>query len=91
MEIVARDTRVSAFLAENAYVVEGVRPLSGDSVIVTIQFEEPAPKDGWPQLDACEVGGAEGPATGLDFQVDLSAHRVVAMSPRWGSVSCLDV
>ena len=90
MEIVLRDARVSEFLAQNAYVVEGVTPLSGDEVVVSIQFEEPAPTEGWPQLDACEVGGAEGPATGLDFQVNLASTTVVAMSPRWGNVSCLD-
>jgi hypothetical protein len=91
MEIVVDDARVSDFLSQNAYVVEGVTPLAGDMVVVSIRFEEPAPTEGWPQLDACEVGGAEGPATGLDFEVDLASEAVVAMSPRWGHVSCLDI
>lgn len=90
MEIVLADTRVSDFLEANPYVVEGVTPLAGNEVVVSIQFEDPTQTEGWPPMSACEVGGAEGPATGVDFQVDIAAGTVVAMSPRWGSVSCLD-
>lgn len=89
MEIVKRDARVGDFLEANPYVVEGVTPLADNMVVVVIQFQEP-PAEGWPPMDACEVGGTEGPPTGVDFQVDLAAGSVVAMSPRWGSISCLE-
>ena len=89
MEVVLADERVSDFLAAHEYTVEGVTPLAGNDVLVTVTFVEPRPTAGWPEIDACELGGTEGPATGLDFQVDLERGQVVALSPRWGSVSCL--
>lgn len=56
---------------------------------VWIQFREPVPDEGWPQLDACEIDGSQNPATGLDFQVEFESQTVVALSPRWGDASCL--
>lgn len=76
-------------MAANAHVVDGVTPTSDEVVIVSIQFEDPGSIDAWPLTEACEVGGAEGPATGLDVQVSMNRQTIVAMSPRWGAVSCL--
>jgi hypothetical protein len=89
VDIVRDDPRVSALLAANEYIVDGAFPRSDGLMGVSIEFAEPAPTDGWPELTACDIGGAVGPATGLDFLVDLTTRRVVAMSPGWGDVNCL--
>jgi hypothetical protein len=80
---------MSDLLAENAYTIDRVFPGPDGLLGLSIEFDEPATTDGWPELSACDIGGATGPATGLDFLVDLSAGTVVALSPAWGDVSCL--
>jgi len=45
--------------------------------------------DAWPPGEACDIGGAAGPMTGIVWQVDLEEQRVLAVSPRWGDVDCL--
>ena len=90
-EIIRADPRVADLHAENPYEVVGIFPKKDNRVGVTIEFEELVPPGGWPPGDACEIGGTEGrPATGLDFVVDLRERRVIALSPRWGSISCME-
>ena len=87
MQIVLADPRFDEFLADNPFHVIGVVPLAPDRVGISIEFDDPPAPGSWPPMDACEPIGSEGPATGLDFEVDLAAQRF-GVSPRWGDVSC---
>jgi hypothetical protein len=87
MEVVRSDQTWAHFLASNDWVITQVAPRGGPQVLVTIEFD--GRPSGFPPMTSCEPGGAEGPPTGMDFLVDLETREILALSPRWGSISCL--
>jgi len=82
------DERFADLLSSTAYETDRVVPALGAGEALVYISVDP---DGaaWPEIDACDIGGAEGPATGVVWLVDLAEQTILAVSPRWGTVDCL--
>lgn len=87
--IALEDPRFGDLLATSASTTDRVVPAperEGD-VLVYVSIADGG--EAWPSIDTCEIGGSDGPATGVVWQVDLAAGEIVAVSLRWGSADCL--
>lgn len=81
------DRRFDALLESPFEVVRVLPdPTRPENLFVEISVEREAT---WPELVVCEIGGADGPATGVMWLVDVEEREVAAVSPVWGDVSCL--
>lgn len=83
------DPRFRDLLASAVHVTDRVLPAPTAVGHVLVYVSVSGDDANWPAMDACEIDGSDGPATGIVWQVDLAASEVVAVSPRWDSVDCL--
>lgn len=89
LDLAVSDERLIDLLATHPYQLDVVRP-AGPLQDVYISFDEPIASSDWP-LDFCDAAAATGPIDGIHWRVDVSAQVIEAVSPRWGSFTCLSV
>lgn len=87
--IALADPRFRELFASSRHVTDRVVPAPGRHGDILVYTSISGDNARWPSIDACEIGGSEGSATGVVWQIDPAAGDVVAVSLRWGDVDCL--
>jgi hypothetical protein len=83
------DERFADLLSSTPYETDRVVPAGSGAGEALVFISADGDGAWWPEMDACDIGGADGPATGVVWLVDLAGKTILAVSPRWGTVDCL--
>ena len=83
------DSRTSAFFRDHAptsATVDHSATFNNGELLVDVIV---APTTDFPTEGACDVGGHDGVVTGVRWLISPDGRDRLAVSPIWGSVSCL--
>lgn len=80
---------LAELLDRHPYGVDAVIPGPGGRVDVFMWFDAPVPIGEWALGPLCDFDGAADPLTGVHALVNVETETVIAVSPRWGLVTCI--